>query len=401
MARLSTEELNNIKEKYNVSRIWSWSRVNTFLTSPYEYMLKYVKRVAEDRQDCAYTTLGSLSHDTIDDLYESRIKYEDMISQFEDGWLTAIDIADLKLDRNDEEHDEKLKSKYKYDLQHFFRNHVVYEYNIMIEKPVVAKIGSNVFVGYIDAIYRDNDGNYNIIDFKTSSIYTGKTLDEHLGQLTIYAIGLNQAGVPLDNIKIGFNFLKYVTIQYEQKNGTIKTRNVERCKIGESLQSNAKMWLKSLGYEDDVDYYLKTLLDTNSIAVLPEDVQEKYVVTDCHVFTELDQKLIDKWTDTIVSTINDIEMREKDYEETNSDKCFWDSDESVKKQSYYFSTLSCYSPNLHKPYKEYLDKLEAAKSGSNLFDGVGKDCNCDIMSTSNVICKDKEKIDLSWLDSIV
>lgn len=399
MARLSTEELNDIKEKYNVSRLWSWSRVNTFITSPYEYMLKYVKHVTEDRQDCAYTTLGSLAHDTIDVLYEGEIKYEDMIDQFEDGWLTAIDIANLKLDRNDEEHDDKLKSKYKYDLQHFFRNHVVYEYDMMIEKSVVAKIGSNVFVGYIDAIYKDNDGNYNIIDFKTSSIYTGKTLEEHLGQLTIYAIGLNQAGVPLDNIKIGFNFLKYVTIKYEQKNGTVKTRNVERCKIGESLQSNAKMWLKSLGYDDDADYYLKALLDTNSVSVLPDDVQDKYVVTDCHVFTELNQKLVDKWTDTIVNTINDIILREKDYYETNSEKCFWDSDDNIKKQSYYFATLSCYSPNVHKPYKEYLDKLEKAKSGLSVFDGVGSEAEYNIIETGNNICNNND-IDLSWLNEL-
>lgn len=400
MARLTSKELENIKNKYNVSRIWSWSRVNTFMTSPYEYMLKYVKRMPEDRQDCAYTTLGSLAHDTLDDFYEKKIKYDDMIHQFEDGWLTAIDISNLKLDRNDEEHDVKLKKKYNEDLTHFFNNHTVYEYDLLIEKPIIAKIGNNVFVGYIDAIYKDDDNNYHILDFKTSSIYTGKTLDEHLGQLTIYAIGLNQAGVPLDKIKIGFNFLKYVSVQYEQKNGTVKTRNVERCKLGESLQSNVKMWLKSLGYENDIDFYLKSLLDFNSIDVLPDNVKEKYVVSDCHVFADLNNDLVSKWIDTITNTIKDIHLREKDYEETNSDMCFWDSDENVKKQSYYFSSLCAYSPSLHKPYAAYLDKLEAAKNGSSLFDGVGKDCESDKASTDKVICNNETDVDLSWLESL-
>ena len=400
MARLTSKELESIKKKHNISRIWSWSRVNTFMTSPYEYMLKYVKRTPEDRQDCAYTTLGSLAHDTLDDFYEKKIKYDDMIQQFEDGWITAIDISDLKLDRNDEEHDVKLKKKYNEDLTHFFRNHTIYEYDLLIEKPIIAKIGNNVFVGYIDAIYKDNDDNYHILDFKTSSIYTGKTLDEHLGQLTIYAIGLNQAGVPLDKIKIGFNFLKYVSVQYEQKNGAVKTRNVERCKLGESLQSNAKMWLKSLGYEDDVDFYLKSLLDLNSIDVLPDDVQEKYVVSDCHVFADLNNNLVDKWVGLITNTIKDIYLREKDYEETNSDMCFWDSDENVKKQSYYFSSLCSYSPFLHKPYAAYLDKLEAAKNGSSLFDGVGKDCESNEVSTNKDICHDETNVDLSWLENL-
>jgi hypothetical protein len=356
-------------------------------------MLKYVKRTKEDRQDCAYTTLGTLAHDTLDDFYENKIKYEDMIQQFEDGWVMAIDISDLKLDRNDEEHDVKLKEKYREDLTHFFNNHTIYEHEILIEKPIVAKIGNNVFVGYIDAICKDNDGNYYILDFKTSSIYTGKTFDEHLGQLTIYAIGLNQAGVPLDKIKIGFNFLKYVSVQYEQKNGAVKTRNVERCKLGESLQSNAKMWLKSLGYEDDVDFYLKSLLDLNSIEALPEDVQEKYVVTDCHVYADLDDSLINKWTDIIGETIRDISLREKDYKETNSDKCFWDTDDNVKKQSYYFASLCSYSPSVHKPYAEYLDKLESKKNNTSVFDGVGKDCQYDVISTNN-------DVDLSWLNDL-
>lgn len=398
--RLTKEQINKIKDKYNVSRYWSWSRVNTFMTSPFEYYLKYVKHVPEDRQDCGYTTLGSLAHDTLDDFYEGKIKYEDMIDQFEDGWITAIDIADLKLDRNDIEHDNKIKDKYRECLEHFFRNHTRYEHKLLIEKPMVAKIGNNVFIGYIDALYKDDNDDYHIVDFKTSSIYSGKTLEEHSGQLTIYAIGLMQAGVPLNKIKCCFNFLKYCTIQYEQKNGTIKNRNVERCKIGESLQSNAKTWLKALGYEDEIDDYLKLLLDANSIEVLPEDVQEKYKITDCHVYIPLDQKLVDKWNDTIIATIHDIVLREKDYDETKSEMVFWDSDESVKSQSHYFSTLCGYSGQLHKPYGKFLQELENRNNGLDLFCGIDKDCKCDTIQASKVICEDEEIVDLSWLDEI-
>ena len=42
MARLSKEELNKIKEQYGVDELFSWSKVNTFMTSPYEYYLKYI-----------------------------------------------------------------------------------------------------------------------------------------------------------------------------------------------------------------------------------------------------------------------------------------------------------------------------------------------------------------------
>ena len=34
-------------------------------------------------------------------------------------------------------------------------------------------------------------------------------------------------------IRIGFNFLKYVTVEYTQANGIVKTRDIERCELGE------------------------------------------------------------------------------------------------------------------------------------------------------------------------
>ena len=148
--------------------------------------------------------------------------------------------------------------------------------------------------------------------------------------------------------------------------------------------------------------YLKLLLDTNSIEVLPEEVQEKYVISDCYVYVDLTEKLINTWQDAIVNAIKDICLREKDYEETHNDKVFWDTDESVKSQSYYFATLCGYSANLHKPYKEYLGKLEAQKNDMNWFDDVGSHVdNGEFVTSSTILVKDDtDEIDLSWLNSI-
>ena len=162
------------------------------------------------------------------------------------------------------------------------------------------------------------------------------------------------------------------------------------------------MWLKKLGYADQVDDYLKLLLDTNNIECLPKEVQEKYIISDCYVYVPLTDELINRWKETIISTINDIELREKDYEETQSDKAFWDTDESVKAQSYYFSTLCGYSPNLHLPYKAYLERTEKAKDG-DVFSGVGSSTveSSPAVQTNKVIHqKDPENVDLSWLDNI-
>lgn len=392
MARLTYEQINKVKERYGVDRLWSWSKINTYMTSPYEYYLSYVAHEKQDNDNCAYAPIGSCVHDRLERYYTGVIKYEDMLDEFEDGWLTSIDLADLKFDRNDEEKNESIKEKYKADVEHFFKNHKRMSDKVICEKFVTAKIGDNVLQGYIDAIFKDENGVYNIIDHKTSSKFSSKAVEEKSGQLTVYAIALTQLGVPLDKIRIGFQMVKYCTVTYHQKNGAVKTRDVERYKLGESLVTNAKMWLKAEGYsEDEVDDYLKLLIDSNDISCLPEEVAAKYELDDCYIWVPLTQKLVDKWTDTVISTIKDIEAREDDYKETGNEKVFWDTPENVKKESYYFATLCGYSARLHKPYGTFLDELEKQKQGVDFFSGVG----------SSVTESTPASEDLSWLNEIL
>lgn len=397
MARLTSEQLQALMKKEGVDRIWSWSKINCFHTSPYEYYLKYIKKAKEDRADSIYTTTGGLAHNILEKFYTNEIPYEKMIDEFEDGWIVAAEIADLKFDRADEERNGKIKDKYYENLVHFFNNHTVLKNKPVIEQFVKVKVGENLFQGYIDLTFKDDEACINIVDFKTSSIYKGAKAENESGQLVLYALSLMQQGVPKDKIKICWNFLKYVSIQYQQKNGEIKTREVERCKIGESLQSNAKTWLKHFGYEPDE--YLKEMLDTNSIDCLPDEVKEKYVISDCYVYVDLTDALINKWTEHVITVIKDIELREADYAETQSDACFYDTDESVKEQSYYFANLCGYSRNLHKPYDEYCKRLEAAQNGTDMFSGLlGSDTVKT--SSSNVIENKNNELDLSWLDNI-
>lgn len=397
--RLNEDDIKKVKSKYKTDRLFSWSMINTFMTSKYEYLLHYILHTPEDRQDCIYTTTGTISHDILEKLYTGKIKYVDMDEQFEDGWTMAVDVANLKFDRNDEDHNKKLATKYYADLKHFFKNHTPINYKTISEQFIVTKIGDYVLQGYIDIVFKTPDEIYNIIDYKTSSIYKGKTLEEKSGQLCVYCMGLMQKGVPIDKIRIGFNFLKYVTVEYTQANGTVKTRDIERCELGEKLQSNAKVWLKKLGYEDKMDEYLKDLIDLNDISALPEDVQAKYKISDCYVYIPLTQNLLDKWKDTIITTIKDILWREEEYAKSKNDRLFWDEESEVKKESYYFSTICSYSSNLLLPYKEYLLKIEQEQNGNNLFDGVGT--STKVEKNESIYSKDNNEIDLDWLNDIV
>ena len=117
---------------------------------------------------------------------------------------------------------------------------------------------------------------------------------------------------------------------------------------------------------------------------------------DCHVDIGFNEKLVQKWTDHITTTLEDIKLREKDYEETKSVQCFFDDEEDVKAQSYYFANLCSYSASKHLPYKAYLEKFEAAQKGEDMFAGVGS----NMSTSSNVINNKNDEVDLSWLDNI-
>ena len=349
MARLSDEQLAAVKQHYGVNELWSWSKLDKFLISPYEYFLKYIKHVKEDRFDCAYAPLGGLCHAIIEDFYHGKINYEDMAKTFESGWALNIGISGLKFDRNDDVKNDSISSRYKRNLECFFEDHTKIQSKLALEQFTSAKIGDHVFQGYIDAVFKDHDDYYHIIDWKTSTKYTGKTIDEKAGQLIVYVISLMQQGIPLEKIKAGWNFLKYASVEYQQKNGAVKSRIVERSKLGEALQTNAKMWLKANGYgEKAIEMYLQSLMDSNSLEVLPKDVRCLYTLSDCYVYIPLSLELISRWEKLICDTIAEIKMRESMYAQSGSDSAFWDTPENVAAQSYYFATLCGYSANLQE-----------------------------------------------------
>lgn len=393
--RLTYEQLEEVKKKFGVNQLWSFSKFDAYRTSQYEWMLKYIKHLPENNeQQSAYASLGGAVHDIIEKLYDNSIKYEDMINEFEDVWMTNINIAQLVFDRNDIAKNENIKNKYYKDLVHFFNNYKQLPYKMQNEQFVTIKITDDIVMqGYIDACYKNEDDVYTVVDYKTSTQYSGKAIKEHAAQLVLYSEALRQLGIPKEKIRCCWNFLKYVNVDCEQINGKIKTRTIERYELGSKLQSSVKTWLKKLGYEEQILEYLVTLVQTNDIKCLPEDVQAKYVINDCYVYVEDIWDFYEELKEEIVDTIEEINEKVDEYKELvkigdkeAAEKLFWDDEESLKAQSYYYNNLCGYSISTMKPFKQYLDKINSEKNG-DIF-GVKK--------SSDEFAED----DMSWLNDL-
>lgn len=398
--RLTEEEIKQIKKRFGVNELWSFSKFDSYRTSHYEWMLKYLKHAKEDNEKVsAYAPIGGIVHDITEKLYEGNIKYEDMYDEFDDLWITNIDVVGLVFDRNDSDKNNNIKNKYYNDITHFFTHYQMLPYKMHNEEFVAIKITDDIVMqGYIDAWYKDDEGYYNIVDYKTSTKYSGKAIRDHAAQLVLYSEGLRQSGIPKDKIRCCWNFLKYVNVDCEQVNGKIKTRTVERFEIGNKLKAPVKVWLKKLGYENDMDDYLEQLVLTNDIACLPEDVQKKFVIHDCYTYVDDIWDFYEELKEEIVETIAEIREKTRKYKALKAEKndeaaeqLFWDDEETIKAQSYYFNNLSGYSIKTIRPYKSYLDNLQKQKEG-NIFTGL---------SNQNNNNKDEiDEDDLSWLDSI-
>ncbi|OHD79161.1 MAG: hypothetical protein A2355_06155 [Spirochaetes bacterium RIFOXYB1_FULL_32_8] len=368
MARKSKEELEKLKKKYNTNMLWSWSRYNTYKNSIYEYYLKYIARVKEDRDDGIYGVSGNACHGILENFYSKKIEYEDMLQEYENALFT-FNAGELKYDRTNEEKNSNIANKYENCIRHFFQNHNIINKKVEIEKFIIIKIDRFVFQGYIDFIHKE-DNCFIITDWKTSSIYSGKKIDSEKGQLILYAEGIKQLGVPLENIKIRWNFLKYVIVEVLQANGKITERNIARNEIGKSLKSNVKMWLskEKLYSEEEINSYLDLLSMTNDILCLPESIQVKYKIKDCYVYIDFTEEEIENLKLDIVDAIIDIDKKETEYIKTKDENVWWE--EITDKKSYFFANLSGYSSFLHKPYAVYLEKrkshIESADSNEDM-----------------------------------
>jgi hypothetical protein len=382
MARKTSEELEQIKKDLNIKIIWSWSKLNTYINDSYEYLLKYILKVPEDRNDSIYAVSGGVSHDCVEEFYKGAVDHRGMLEKYEDK-LFEFNTIGLMYDRSDKDKNTKIAKKYEECMKHFFLNHKKITDKPIIEQFILIKVGNQYFQGYIDFINieKRNDKNKIIItDWKTSSIYKGNKLLKESVQLLLYGEGMHQkTGKPYEDIIIRFNFMKYVNVVYSQKKGDKKVRQIERNSIGINLQSNVRTWLKYFKYtDDDIENYLLQMIATNNIKCLPKEVQDTLEINDCYIEVELNEEIINKHKNNIIEIICEIIQKENEFNKTKDKNIFWR--DVNKENSYYFANLSGYSASLHKPYKEYLDNLESLQNNNK---------------------KEVDKNDLSWMDDLL
>lgn len=392
--RLTDEQLKEIMEKYHVDTLWSYSRLDTFRISPYLFFLKYVKKEPSKKTDVSpYGIIGGACHAVLEKFYHQEISYEDMAKEFENEYVTQIELFGLKFNNTDDQLNSSIEKKYKKDLEHFFRNYrPLNDTKHQMEQHLITKIQDGLCChGYADDIYKGADG-YWINDFKTSSrsSFMGEKLKDKCAQLVLYAKALEQMGVKREQIHASFCMMKYVEVDVEHKNGKVKPMIIERCQIGEKLQPKAAMWLKDGGIsEDDVNEMLAQMLADNSIDCLPKMVREKFKIKDYYIIIEDPLSMYEDLKKEIIDIVSEIDNRIHEWEKDFDDKVWFDTDEQLEKQSFYMAQLMDYRPDQHIPYWEWMKRKEEEAQAANDLLGVSQKPEVN------------DDDDMSWINDLI
>jgi hypothetical protein len=326
--------------------------------------------VKEDQLQNSYPMLGSVLHDGMEDLLTGKKTLQEVIDTYEDAAI-EYNVYGIRFNRGDDDRNDSIEYKYNYSNVHFLKNLDLAELlgdKVECEAYVTARVGKSFFGGYSDLITR-RDGEVIITDFKSSTIYTGKKIQEEAGQLWLYALAEHQAGTPLENIKCRWLFTKYATIVAELKNGKTRESHVQRHELGSKLSSSVSMWLKHFKYDEaDINAMVDIMVESNDMSHLPEEIHTKITVKDCYVYAPVTQEDIDDLVDKMRNQIVKVVKLETEYEKTKDDKLFWC--EINDGNSYFFANLCGYSRALHKPYAEWLENKEMFKEEQDDEDSI-------------------------------
>lgn len=372
--RLSNKELDKIKQQFGVSELYSYSRLDLYRTSPFLFFLKYIKKEKPKGEiESAYAQLGGIAHELLEQFYNGEKEYKQLLPEYESQFALNIDMLGLRFDKSDDDKNQSIRDKYYEDMRLFFENFipVPVEQPIMMEQFIPIKIDDNIVLqGYLDQIIKRKDGTYEIIDFKSSSKYSGQAMIDHSHQLVLYCEGLRQKGVPKEKIRCGFNFLKYATFHYVQANGTVKEQHIERYCLAEQVSKKCYAYMKRNKWEDMDSLFEQISLNPYIINNIEHFKEAGFYITDCYIYIDQPFEIFEQLKKDIIQIVKEIEVLTKEYEETGNEKLWWDTEENCQKNSYFFTQLSEYSIDQIKPFAAWIEKQEKEKEYANDLLGV-------------------------------
>ena len=237
-----------IKSLYSQDKnIYSISKINLYHNCQYAYYLSYINK--EDRVQNIYSYAGGYIHDILEKIYDNDLKYDitNIKKDFED-MILECELLGYKFPT------EQIRKNWISDMTHFVSNYKKLDMDVlMTEEQILMNIDNIWFQGFIDII-KQNENSIDILDWKTSSKFSGKDKLRDAGrQLLLYKLAKEKQGFKVD--RVGWFMTKYLNVTYTLKNGKQVTRMLNRGKWVSDFQKA----LTSIMDQADYKYALENL----------------------------------------------------------------------------------------------------------------------------------------------
>jgi len=347
-------------------KVYSFSKLSTIENCPYEAYLTYIQK--EKGADSVYGILGTCVHDKLEEIMNDMASKEDLKRALNKD-LEQLDLLDLHFPK-DFKGGDSIRQNWIADMTHFVEHFEKPEGHFKTEEFILYKIDDDHYIqGYADLVRCDSeDGTVqSILDWKTSSMYTGEDLIHHGRQLVIYALAKEQLGIEIN--ELAWIFLKYVNITFmgkkrsNSKEKTEITKTVNRRKIVSELEKYIRDDLIDAGYDEiDIEMYMMQAHQINSLDVLPDEIKSGYVMKPCILKYELTDEVREEcrqYIDDMISLFESIDDQDRKWIPRN----FYKETRFGKKEDTFFCNFLC---NHRKTCKHLLkfneDKLAEQRS---------------------------------------
>lgn len=281
--------------------VWSISRLNSYNNCAYGYKRTYVGEDRSRGKDNIYSFAGSEIHDVLEDIYNDKANKDDL-KQIYEGIITKSKLFGINFPN------ENIENNWRSDMEHFVANFVKLDKKMITEKHFLLQVEDDIWVqGYIDALYKDEDGTLTVLDWKTSSKFTGQALIDAGRQLLLYKLALEQTS-DYKVSKIAWFMLKYVYVSY----GNRKSMRSRRSWVKDTKNPIVKALIKH-GEEDFVaELMFEEASKNNNLNNLPKEVQDQFVLEDCILEYEITDERIDECLSYIKNTVK-LATTDKEY----------------------------------------------------------------------------------------
>lgn len=355
MERAKEERLEELRAQGK--NIYSISRLNTLNQCPYQAYRTYV--LGDRGETNVWAALGSIMHDTLQDIIDNGTSTTALINSLEDG-IDNMEISGIDFPK-DKNGNSTIRNNWIANMTGFCNNFKAPRGTFKTEQLVIYKVSDDDYIqGYIDLLPINDDGTVSVFDWKTSSQFVGDHLIEAGRQLVLYAQALEQEGYKVRDL--AWVMLKYCVVRWKQKNGKIKEKVCEWRNYVSQIRPYLLKPPVAVDIDElELDMIVSKAVEENSLDGLPTELRDQFEVSQYVRYYDYTPEVIEE-------TLNYITNQIQSYKERGTDEKNYPP-KNVAADSYFCSSLCGHSKKCpyYKDYCSTFVKTDKKSEEDDLF----------------------------------